>query len=83
MPEDFVMIGKDEISVTALKGYILHSDDAGDLKATKGYQGETDLLFGDLKNRFITRVERQVNGEVLEYVESVERGVGEIWELVE
>ena len=83
MPENFVMIGKDEISIAAPKGYTVHIDNAGDLKATKGYQDETDLLFGDLKKRFITRAEKQVNGEVWEYVESVERGVGEVWELVE
>ena len=83
VPEDFVMIGKDEISIAAPKGYTVHIDDTGDLKATKGYQGEIDLLFGDLKKRFITRAEKQVNGEVWEYLESVERGMGEIWELVE
>ena len=83
VPEDFVMIGKDEISIIAPKGHIVYIDGAGDLKATKGYQGEIDLLFGDLKKRFITRAEKQVNGEVWEYLESVERGMGEIWELVE
>ena len=82
VPEDFVMIAKDEISIAAPKGYSVHINDAGDLQATKGYQGEIDFLFGDLKNRFVTRVERQVNGEVWEHVESAERGVGEPWELV-
>ena len=77
------MIGKDGISVTAQKGYIVRIDDTGDLKATKGYQGEVDFLFCDLKKRFVTCAEKQVNGEVWEYVESVERGVGEIWELIE
>jgi len=83
VPEDFVMIGTDKISISAPKDHILHINDAEDLVGTKGYQGETDLLFSDLKKRFITRAERQVNGEVWEYVESVERGVGEPWELVE
>jgi len=77
------MIGTDEISIAAPKDHVLHINDAEDLVATKGFQGETDLLFGDLKKRFIIRVERQVNGEVWEYVESVERGIGEPWELVE
>ena len=77
------MIARDEVSIAALKGYILHVNDGGDLKATKGYQSETDLRFGDLKKRFITRAEKQVNGEIWEYVESVERGVGEPWELVD
>ena len=40
----------DEISIEAPKGDILHINNAGDLEATKGCQGETDLLFGDLKN---------------------------------
>ena len=83
VPENFVMIARDEISIVTLRDYTIHINDAGDLKATKGYQGKTDLLFGDLKHRFISRVEKQVNGEVWEYVESVERGVGEIWDLVE
>ena len=83
IPRDFVMIGRDEISIVAPKGYILHASDDEDLKATKDYQGETDLLFEDLKNRFITRAEKQVNGEIWEYVESVERGLGEAWELVD
>ena len=77
------MIGRDEISIAAPKGYILHINDTGDLKATKRYQGETDLLFGDLKKRFITRAEKQVNGEIWEYVEAIERGSGEAWELVD
>ena len=83
VPENFVMIARDEISIVTLRDYTIHINDAGDLTATKGYQGKTDLLFGDLKHRFISRVEKQVNGEVWEYVESVERGVGEIWDLVE
>ena len=83
VPDDFIMIGKDEISIVASKGYTVYINDAGDLKAAKGYQDEIDLLFGDLKKRFVIRAEKQVNGEVWEYVESVERGVGEPWELVE
>jgi len=81
--EDFVMIGKDEISIVAPKGYTLHIDNEEDLKVTKGYQGETDLIFDDLKNRFSTQAEKQVNGEVWEYVAAVERGAGEPWELVD
>lgn len=76
------MIGKDEISITA-KRYNVYISDVEDLKVIKGHQGETELLFGDLKNRFLTCVERQVNGEVWEYIETVERGEGEVWELVE
>lgn len=83
VPEDFVMIGKDEISITAPMDYTLHIDGARSLKATTGYQGGADLLFNDLKNRFITRAEKQVNGEVWEYVVPVERGLGEAWELVD
>ena len=71
------MIVKDEISIAAPKGYSVRINDAGNLQATKGYQGGINLLFGDLKNRFVTRVERQVNGEVWEYVESAVRGIGE------
>ena len=82
IPSNFVMIDRDGISIVAPKGYILHASDEEDLKATKGYQGETNLVFGDLKDRFITRAEKQVNGEIWEYVESVERGLGEAWELV-
>ena len=77
VPEDFVMIGKDEVLIIAPKRYIVHVNDPGDLKAVKGYQGEIDLLFSDLKKRFITCVEKQVNGEVWEYVKSVERGMSE------
>jgi len=83
VPENFVMIGRDEISITARKDYAVHISDAEDLKATKGYQGGTDLLLADLKDRFIARSEKQVNGEIWEYVESVERGSGEAWELVD
>ena len=81
--EDFIMIGKDEISITAPKGCILHINDEDDLKATNGYEGRTGLLFRDLKNRFITQVEKQVSGEVWECVVAVERGTGEAWELVD
>ena len=77
------MIGRDGISITARKGYIVHVNDAEELKATKGYQVGTDILLDDLKDRFIARAEKQVNGEIWEYVESVERGSGEAWELVD
>lgn len=77
------MIGKDEISIAALKDYRVHIDDEENLKVTKGYQGETDLVFDDLKNRFVTQAEKQVNGEVWEYVVAVERSAGETWGLVD
>ena len=80
---EFVMIGKDEISIAALKDYRVHIDDEENLKVTKGYQGETDLVFDDLKNRFVTQAEKQVNGEVWEYVVAVERSAGETWGLVD
>jgi len=77
------MIGKDKISITAPTEYTLHINDARELKVTTEYQGGTDLLFNDLKNRFITRAKKQVNGEIWEYVVPVERGLGEVWELVD
>ena len=46
---DLVMIDKDKISITARKDYTVHISDTEDLKATTGYQGKTDLLFGDLR----------------------------------
>ena len=52
--KDLVMIDKDKISITACKDYTVHISDTEDLKATTGYQGKTDLLFGDLKDRFIS-----------------------------
>ena len=81
--KDLVMIDKDKISITACKDYTVHISDTEDLKATTGYQGKTDLLFSDLKNRFISHAEKQVNGEIWEYVESVEKGSGKTWELVD
>ena len=83
VPENFVMIGKDEISITAPMDYTVHVNDAGNLRVTKGYQGGTDLLFGNLKNRFITRAEKQINGEIWEYVVPVTAGLGESWELID
>jgi len=83
VPEGFVMIGKDEISITAPMDYALHIDDAKGLRATTGYQGRTEVLFNDLKNRFITRAEKQANGEIWEYVVPVGRGLGEAWELID
>ena len=81
--QDLVLIGRDEISIAASKDYILHIDDAEELKATKGYRGgASDLLFGDLKKRFVTRTEKHSNG-IWEFVVPVERGFGEAWELVE
>ena len=81
-PRDFVLIGQDEISIAAQKDYILHISDTEDLVETEGYQDEIDFLFSDLNDRFVARAEKQVNGEIWEYVESVERGLGEAWELV-
>ena len=83
VPENFVMIGNDEISIAAPMNYTVHINDAGELKATTGYLGGMDLLFNDLKNRFITRARKQINGEIWEYVVPVERGLGEGWELVD
>ena len=57
VPESFVMIGRDEISITARKGYTVHVSDAEDLKAAKGYQGGTNILLDDLKVRFVARAE--------------------------
>ena len=86
-PKDLVIIGSDEISIAASKGYMLRINDEKDLKATKVYQIATteDLLFrfDDLKNRFVARAEKQEEGEpICEYVVPVQRGLGEGWELV-
>lgn len=79
------MIGKDEISIAASKDYFLRINDMEELKGTKAYRDHaSDLLFGDLKNRFITRkMERENGGWGWESVVSVERGIGMAWELVE
>lgn len=79
------MIGRDKISITAPEDYVVHINDGQDLKGIpKGYQGKTpDLLFDDLKDRFITRADKRYNGEILEYAVAVEKGFGEAWELVD
>ena len=77
------MIGRDKIAVAAPEDYAVHINAAQDLKATRAFQGRApDLLFDDLKDKFITRAEKQVNGEIWEYVELVAKGLGEAWELV-
>jgi len=82
-PGDFVMIGRDEVTIRASRGYTLHTNEAGELKALTGHQEGTHLLFRNLKDSFITRAKKQVNGEIWEYVVPVERGLGEGWEPVD
>ena len=85
-PTGLRQIGSDKISITASKDYTLRiGDDAEELKATKIHLGGTsDLLFDDLKNRFVTRAEkREYGGATFEYVVPVERSLGEGWELVD
>lgn len=82
---DIIMIGKDEISIAASKDYMLRINDGEELKADLGYPSGpgADLLFSDLKNRFISRVENQENGSAWECVVLAERGLGMAWELVD
>ncbi|KAI9571064.1 hypothetical protein HD554DRAFT_2238915 [Boletus coccyginus] len=83
VPKDFVMIGSDDIYILAFKDYILHINDEEDLKVTKN-QGTSDLLFSDLKDRFLSKTEKQENGGMIyEYVVLVERGLKQAWELVD
>ncbi|KAI9568773.1 hypothetical protein HD554DRAFT_2021588, partial [Boletus coccyginus] len=82
-PRGFVMIGSDDIHILASKDYTLRINDEEDLKATKN-QETSDLLFSDLKDRFLSRAEAQGNrGVIYEYVVPVERGLGQAWELVD
>ncbi|KAI9459273.1 hypothetical protein HD554DRAFT_1679648 [Boletus coccyginus] len=82
-PKNFVMIGSDDIYILASKDYTLRINDEEDLKATKN-QGTSDLLFSDLKDRFLSRTEKQEkSGMIYEYVVPVERGLGQAWELVD
>ena len=80
-----VLIGRDEISIAAPKDYFLRINDMEELKGTKGYRDHaSDLHFGDLKNRFVTRkMKLEDGGGGWESVVSVERGIGMAWELVE
>ena len=81
--KELVMIGRDKIAIAAPGDYTVHINAVQDLKATRAFQGRAlDLLFDDLRDKFITRAEKQVNGEIWEYVELVAKGLGEAWELV-
>ena len=75
------MPGKDEISTTTSKDYALRTNDAEVLKVGLGYKSSPspDLPFGGLRNRFVTRLGKQENGDVV----PVERGFGEAWELAD
>ena len=85
---DFVMIGADQISIAASDDHGLNFNDRNMLKAAKGYESLSSvILFGDLKDRFVTRrtrVETKTAGMLIrEYVARVEKGQGEAWELVD
>lgn len=84
-PKDFVLIGRDGISIIPpLKDYGLYVDNTGDLKAVHTHRcPATNMFFSDLKRTFVTRTEGSIHGKLNEVVTTVDRGSGEVWELVD